>query len=113
MHSLYILDINPFSDIAFADLFYSICFCPFCRSPFFVDGFLRRAETLWFDVVLLFIFACVPFALKGVSHITPLILSTLEEDTINFTLHLRKVNGLSIVMRQGWVKFNPRASDTR
>ena len=45
------MNINPLSDILFANTF------PFCRLPFrFVDGFFTCAETFWLDIIPLIIF---------------------------------------------------------
>ena len=53
------LDINPLSDILFANIFFQFSGLPF----YFVDGFLCYAEDFKFDVVLLiyFYFCCFCF----------------------------------------------------
>ena len=62
---LYILDINPLSNVSFVDI------PPFSRLSFhFVDGFLQWAKPFYFDVVLFVHFCfCFPYLRRQIQKI--------------------------------------------
>ena len=84
MSSLYILDINPFSDISFAN-FHGVG----------VDGFLCCAEAFWFDVVPL-VYFCFCFLVCGDISRKKLLRLTSKSLLTIFSSRSFMVSGLAV-----------------